>query len=219
MKYQVNLPQDILNTRPNARLINGKTYNFEPSYSVNLEDSEWFIGDEVMIPRDPDYPLDAPRWIDSEHLVMVRCLDAEQYELFEVEGGEFVEDKPNHTFEVFGVQVELFDGHVRATRDGDSSIIDLSGPYPSGKSVGEPAELPGHPTVTHTIGEPVPPVEVRSSEEESSVYRVFGVMDKFDPSLPRDFDGPGPGDVGSRPGLFRKITGWIRRLWKGVNHG
>lgn len=57
-----------MEVKPEAEEIDGKTYNFTVGWIMNDEDA--YPNETAYIPRDPDYPDDAPIWIASGDLII-----------------------------------------------------------------------------------------------------------------------------------------------------
>ena len=71
MKYLVNIRRGMAKVRPEAEAIDGKAYNFEEGWIITESDSSLYVGETAMIPRDEDYPEEAPHWIASGDLIRV----------------------------------------------------------------------------------------------------------------------------------------------------
>ncbi len=56
-----------MEVKPEAEEIDGKTYNFTVGWVMNDEDA--YPTETAYIPRDPNYPDEAPIWIASGDLV------------------------------------------------------------------------------------------------------------------------------------------------------
>ena len=72
MKYRVELRRNFAEIKENAKQIDGKTYNFVEGWVMNNEDTSLYIGEMAMVPRDENYPMNAPDWIASGDLVEVQ---------------------------------------------------------------------------------------------------------------------------------------------------
>lgn len=58
-----------MEVKPEAEEIDGKTYNFTVGWVMNDEDA--YPTETAYIPRDPDYPDNAPIWIASGDLIVL----------------------------------------------------------------------------------------------------------------------------------------------------
>ncbi len=52
--------------------IDGKVYNFDLGWVIEESDSSLYVGESAMLPRDFDYPDEAPPWIASGDLIPVK---------------------------------------------------------------------------------------------------------------------------------------------------
>ena len=69
MKYTVKIRKEIgKEVRPEAEQIDGKTYNFTTGWVMGEDDP--YPTETAYIPRDPNYPDEAPTWIASGDLVV-----------------------------------------------------------------------------------------------------------------------------------------------------
>jgi len=69
MKMTVKIRRELgMEVKPEAEEIDGKTYNFTVGWIMNDEDA--YPNETAYIPRDPDYPDDAPIWIASGDLII-----------------------------------------------------------------------------------------------------------------------------------------------------
>jgi len=66
MKFRVKIRRDLAEVRPEAEIIDGKVYNFSEGWII---DSSLYDGEIAMIPRDLNYPDDAPAWIAAGDLI------------------------------------------------------------------------------------------------------------------------------------------------------
>jgi hypothetical protein len=57
-----------IKVKPEAEEIDGKTYNFTVGWVMNDEDA--YPTETAYIPRDPNYPDEAPIWIASGDLII-----------------------------------------------------------------------------------------------------------------------------------------------------
>lgn len=68
MKMTVKIRRELgMEVKPEAEEIDGKTYNFTVGWVMNDEDA--YPTETAYIPRDPDYPDNAPIWIASGDLI------------------------------------------------------------------------------------------------------------------------------------------------------
>ena len=68
MKYLVKIRRDLAEVRPESEQIDGLVFNFEEGWIMDEEDTSIYIGETAMIPRDKNYPIDAPTWVASGDL-------------------------------------------------------------------------------------------------------------------------------------------------------
>lgn len=66
VRYTVRIRRGLGEVKPEAEQIDGKTYLF--TYGWPIEENTLYKGEHAWIPRDPNYPLDASRWISSGDL-------------------------------------------------------------------------------------------------------------------------------------------------------
>ncbi len=69
MILKVNIRMDLGKVRPEASQIDGNVYYFSFGWIIEESDSSLYVGESAMIPRDPNYPEDAPNWIASGDLM------------------------------------------------------------------------------------------------------------------------------------------------------
>jgi len=68
MKFTVKIRREIgREVRPEAEQIDGKTYNFTHGWVMNNDDP--YPTEIAYIPRDNEYPDEAPTWIASGDLI------------------------------------------------------------------------------------------------------------------------------------------------------
>lgn len=72
-RYTVRIRQDLAEVRECVKQVDGKSFDFSPGWVMDEEDTSIYIGETAMLPRDPDYPLEAPGWIASGDLVEVKA--------------------------------------------------------------------------------------------------------------------------------------------------
>lgn len=61
--------------RLNAEQLDGKTFNFVKGWMIESSDSKFYAGEVAMLPRDVNYPTDAPHWIASGDLIPIEETD------------------------------------------------------------------------------------------------------------------------------------------------
>lgn len=57
--------------KQSAEVLDGNTYNFIVGWELTEYQEPFMIGEIAMIPRDDNYPLDAPAWISNADLIEV----------------------------------------------------------------------------------------------------------------------------------------------------
>ncbi len=70
MKFKVKIRRiSFPDVRPEAEQIDGNVYNFELGWLIGKSDPSIYKNENAMIPRDLNYPNDAPTWIASGDLI------------------------------------------------------------------------------------------------------------------------------------------------------
>ena len=70
MKYRVKLRRsDKYRVKPEAEQIDGRVFEFAEGWEMDESDTSIYIGEMAMLPRDDNYPIEAPGWVASGDLV------------------------------------------------------------------------------------------------------------------------------------------------------
>jgi len=61
--------RELAEVRPEAEQLDGNIYWFSHGWVIEPNECELYEGENAMLPRDENYPSDAPTWLASGDLV------------------------------------------------------------------------------------------------------------------------------------------------------
>jgi len=75
MKYLVKLRREIAPIKPECEQLDGKVFEFQKGWLIDVDENPMYAGEMAMIPRDVNWPLEAPAWVSSGDLTIPAAND------------------------------------------------------------------------------------------------------------------------------------------------